>query len=60
MNAESKDDKDYTDYVRDAQALRARNLTHLASSGWRRVKGLSRSYRRRLTEATRLTRNWQG
>jgi len=59
MNAESKSGKDYMDYVREAQALRARYLSDLMSNGSRRMKGLIRSHRHRLTRIPRLTRNWQ-
>jgi hypothetical protein len=58
MNAESPD-KDYLDYIRDARALRAKYLSELMSNGWRRMKGLIRSYRHRLGDIHRLTRNWQ-
>jgi hypothetical protein len=59
VNAESKNDKDYQDYVRDAQALRAKYLSDLMSNGWRCMKGFILSYRRRLGDISRLTRNWQ-
>jgi hypothetical protein len=59
MNAESKNGKDYLDYVRDAQALRAKYLSDLMSSGWRRIKGFIGAYTRRLGDIPRLTRNWQ-
>ena len=59
MNAESKNDKNYLDYVRDAQALRAKYLSDLMSNGWRRMKGFIRSYGHRLGDIPRLTRNWQ-
>jgi hypothetical protein len=59
MNAESKNDKDYLDYVRDAQALRAEYLSDLISNGWRCIKRLILSYRRRLGDIPSLTRNWQ-
>ena len=58
MNAESND-KDYMDYVRDAQALRAKYLSELMSNGRRRMKRFIRSYRQRLGDIPRLTRNWQ-
>jgi len=48
MNAKSKNDKDYLDYVRDAQALRAKYLSYFMSNGWRWMKGFILSYRRRL------------
>ena len=57
MNAESKNGKDYLDYVRDAQALRAKYLRGLMSAGWRRMKGFMLSYRRRLAGIPRLTHN---
>ena len=50
MNPETNDDKDYMDYVRDAQALRAEYLSDLTSNGWRCMKGLILSYRRRLDD----------
>ena len=59
MNPETNDDKDYLDYVRDAQALRARYLGDLMSNGWQGMKGLILSYRRRLGDIPPLTRNWQ-
>ena len=58
MNAEWNDDKDYMDYVRDAQARRAKYLSDLMSNGWRRMKGFIRSYRHRLSDIPCLTRNW--
>jgi hypothetical protein len=59
MNAESKYRKDYVECVRDAEALRARYLSDLVSNGWRRMKELIRSYRHRVSDIARLTRNWQ-
>jgi hypothetical protein len=59
MNAESKRDKDYMDYVRDAQALRAKYLSDLMSNGSRCMRGLILSHRRRLGAIPPLTRNWQ-
>jgi hypothetical protein len=59
MNPETNDDKDYMDYVRDAQALRAEYLSDLTSNGWRCMKGLILSYRRRLDDIPLVTRNWQ-
>jgi hypothetical protein len=60
MNAESKNDKDYMDhYLRDAQALRAKCLSDLMSNGWRCMKRFVRSFRHRLSDIGRLTRNWQ-
>ena len=58
MNTESKNTKDYLDDVRDAQALRAKYLGDLMSSGWRCMKGFIRSYRHRLSDIFRLTRSW--
>jgi hypothetical protein len=57
MNTESKNAKDYLDDVRDAQALRAKYLGDLMSSGWRWMKGFIRAYRHRLSDIFRLTRN---
>lgn len=59
MNAESKSDKDYMDYVRDAQALRAKYLSDLTSNGWRCMKGFIRSYRPRLDDILWLTHDSQ-
>lgn len=57
MNAESKNDKDYMDYARDAQVLRARYLSNLMADGWRRMKRFILSYRRRIAGNPRLTHN---
>ena len=59
MNVETKNDKDYLDYVRDAQALRAKYLSDLMSDGWRCMTGFIRSYRHRLSDMRRLSRDWQ-
>ena len=56
MNAESKIAKDYLDYVRDAQALRAKCLGDLMSNGWRCMKEFIRSRGHRLGNNPWLTR----
>jgi hypothetical protein len=57
MNGESNSKKHYLDYVRDAQALRARHLDDPVSKGWRCMREFIRSYKRRLGDIPRLTRN---